>query len=153
MEICTITLDKDRITEWSYTKNNVIYTEEVITTPFKFLLLLTRIVLFILIICPVHWRVWTPQWLFMGWEFWEQCHSAAQCQVPNLLLLQWRAGTRWRFSCGQSVNFRGSGPIKCWIFFPHFYREIIPKAANEISRSYIINASRCLDLGNQTSFL
>lgn len=53
----------------------------------------------------------------------------------------------------QSVNFRESGPIKCWIFFSHFYQEIIPKTGNEISRSCLINASRCSDLGNQTSFL
>jgi hypothetical protein len=140
MEICTVTLGKDWIAGWSCVKNNGVSTKEVITTAFKFQFPLTCIVLFIWVICPVGWRVQSPQWLFIGGEFWEQCHSAAPCQVPNLLLLRWRAGTRRRLSCGQSVNFREGRPIKCWDFFPYFYQEIIPWTGSEINQSHIVDA-------------
>ena len=153
MEICTVTLGKDWIAGWSCVKNNGVSTKEVITTAFKFQFPLTCIVLFIWVICPVGWRVQSPQWLFIGGEFWEQCHSAAPCQVPNLLLLRWRAGTRQRLSCGRSVNFREGRPIKCWDFFPYFYQEIIPWTGSEINQSHIINGSRCSDLDDQKYFL
>ena len=147
MEICTITLGKGWIAEWSCVKNNGVSAKEVITTPFKFQVPLTCIVLFIWVVCPVGWRVQSPQWL------WEQCHSAAPCQVPNLLLLCWRAGTRRQLSCGQSVNFREGRPIKCWDFSPYFYQEIIPWTGSEINQSHIISESRCSDLGDQKYFL